>query len=52
VGFEGFINARVLGGLARAGAPTRDGFINAIESIRDLSLASTSTSLSASDHQD
>jgi branched-chain amino acid transport system substrate-binding protein len=54
VGFEGFINARVLvEGLQRAGADlTRDGFINAIESIRDLSLGlDINIAFSASDHQ-
>jgi ABC-type branched-subunit amino acid transport system substrate-binding protein len=54
VGFEGFINARVLvEGLNRAGADlTREGFINAIESIRDLSLGlDINISFSASDHQ-
>ena len=54
VGFEGFINARVLvEGLQRAGADlTRDRFINAIESIHDLSLGlDINIAFSASDHQ-
>jgi branched-chain amino acid transport system substrate-binding protein len=54
VGFEGFINARVLvEGLNRAGADlTRQAFINAIESIRDLSLGlDINIAFSASDHQ-
>jgi ABC-type branched-subunit amino acid transport system substrate-binding protein len=54
VGFEGFINARVLvEGLQRAGADlTREGFINAIESIHDLSLGlDINMAFSASDHQ-
>ncbi len=54
VGFEGFINARVLvEGLARAGADlTRGGFIDAIESIHDLSLGlGINIAFSASDHQ-
>jgi ABC-type branched-subunit amino acid transport system substrate-binding protein len=54
VGFEGFINARVLvEGLNRAGADlTRETFINAIESIRDLSLGlDINIAFSASDHQ-
>jgi ABC-type branched-subunit amino acid transport system substrate-binding protein len=54
VGFEGFINARVLvEGLERAGAElTREGFIQAIESIHDLSLGlDLNIAFSASDHQ-
>ena len=54
VGFEGFINARVLvEGLRRAGPDlTREGFIDAIESIRDLSLGPDVTiAFSPSDHQ-
>jgi ABC-type branched-subunit amino acid transport system substrate-binding protein len=54
VGFEGFINARVLvEGLKRAGADlTRQAFINAIESIHDLSLGlGINIAFSASDHQ-
>jgi ABC-type branched-subunit amino acid transport system substrate-binding protein len=54
VGFEGFINARVLvEGLKRAGADlTREGFIDAIESIHDLSLGlGINIAFSASDHQ-
>ncbi len=54
VGFEGFINARVLvEGLNRAGADlTRETFINAIESIRDLSLGfDINIAFSANDHQ-
>jgi len=54
VGFEGFINARVLvEGLKRAGADlTRNGFIDAIESIHDLSLGlDINIAFSASDHQ-
>ncbi|RPJ77315.1 MAG: hypothetical protein EHM15_00495 [Desulfobacteraceae bacterium] len=54
VGFEGFINARVLvEGLQRAGAElTREGFIDAIESIQDLSLSPDITiAFSANDHQ-
>ena len=54
VGFEGFINARVLvEGLQRAGADlTREGFIHAIESIRDLSLGlDINMAFSSSDHQ-
>lgn len=54
VGFEGFINARVLvEGLQRAGADlTRQGFINAIESIHDLSLGlDINMAFSATDHQ-
>jgi branched-chain amino acid transport system substrate-binding protein len=54
VGFEGFINARVLvEGLRRVGADvTRERFIDAIESIRDLSLGPDVTiAFSASDHQ-
>lgn len=54
VGFEGFINARVLvEGLRRAGADlTRERFIDAIESIRELSLGPDVTiAFSASDHQ-
>ncbi|MFO7709949.1 MAG: ABC transporter substrate-binding protein [Desulfobacterales bacterium] len=54
VGFEGFINARVLvEGLRRAGAElTRERFIDAIESIRELSLGPDVTiAFSASDHQ-
>jgi hypothetical protein len=54
VGFEGFINARVLvEGLNRAGADlTREGFIDAIESIHDLALGpDINIAFSASDHQ-
>jgi len=54
VGFEGFINARVLvEGLTRAGADlTREGFIDAIESIHDLALGpDINIAFSASDHQ-
>ncbi|MGE5259062.1 MAG: ABC transporter substrate-binding protein [Hyphomicrobiales bacterium] len=54
VGFEGFINARVLvEGLQRAGEDlTRERFINAIESIRDLSLGlDINIAFSATDHQ-
>jgi ABC-type branched-subunit amino acid transport system substrate-binding protein len=54
VGLEGFINARVLvEGLLRAGPDlTREGFITAIESIRDLSLGQDITiSFSPTDHQ-
>jgi ABC-type branched-subunit amino acid transport system substrate-binding protein len=54
VGFEGFINARVLvEGLRRAGPDlTREGFIDALESIRDLSLGlDLNIAFSASDHQ-
>jgi branched-chain amino acid transport system substrate-binding protein len=54
VGFEGFINARVLvEGLERAGAElTREGFIDAIESIRGLPLSPDITiAFSATDHQ-
>jgi branched-chain amino acid transport system substrate-binding protein len=54
VGFEGFINARVLvEGLNRAGANlTREGFIDAIESIHDLALGlDINIAFSASDHQ-
>lgn len=54
VGLEGFINARVLvEGLLRAGPDlTREGFITAIESIRDLSLGLDITiSFSPTDHQ-
>jgi len=54
VGFEGFINARVLvEGLKRAGGDlSREGFINSIESIRDMSLGlDINIAFSASDHQ-
>jgi ABC-type branched-subunit amino acid transport system substrate-binding protein len=54
VGLEGFINAQVLvEGLHRAGRElTRDGFIQAIESIHDLSPGLDITiSFSPSDHQ-
>ncbi|MFZ3044473.1 MAG: ABC transporter substrate-binding protein [Desulfatirhabdiaceae bacterium] len=54
VGLEGFINARVLvEGLIRAGGDlTRDGFIQAIESIHDFSLGLDSNiSFSPTDHQ-
>jgi ABC-type branched-subunit amino acid transport system substrate-binding protein len=54
VGFEGFINARVLvEGLRRAGPDlTREGFIDAIESIRNLSLGpDVNIAFSPSDHQ-
>ncbi len=54
VGLEGFINAQVLvEGLRRAGStPTREGFIQAIESIHDLSPGLDITiSFSPSDHQ-
>lgn len=54
VGLEGYINARVLyEGLRRAGRNlTRQGFIRAIESIRDYDLGiDNSLSFSATDHQ-
>jgi len=54
VGLEGFINARVLvEGLQRAGADlTREGFVDAIESIKDYVLGLDLTiSFSPSDHQ-
>ncbi len=54
VGLEGFINARVLvEGLQRAGSDlTRDGFIQAIESIHDLSPGlDINISFSPTDHQ-
>ncbi len=54
VGLEGFINAKVLvEGLLRAGRNlTREGFIEAIESIRDFPLfPDTSLSFSPTDHQ-
>jgi ABC-type branched-subunit amino acid transport system substrate-binding protein len=54
VGLEGFINARVLvEGLTRAGQNlTREGFIDAIESIRDFGLdQEIALSFSPSDHQ-
>lgn len=54
VGLEGFINARVLvEGLRLAGPdPTREGFIDALESIRDLSLGpDINIAFSPSDHQ-
>jgi branched-chain amino acid transport system substrate-binding protein len=54
VGFEGYINARVLvEGLKRAGRDlTRKGFIEAIESIRDFPiLPNTTLSFGPKDHQ-
>jgi ABC-type branched-subunit amino acid transport system substrate-binding protein len=54
VGFEGFINARVLvEGLERAGSDlTREGFIDALESIRDFPLGlDINIAFSPSDHQ-
>lgn len=54
VGLEGFINARVLvEGLQRAGPDlSREGFIDALESIRDFSLGSDiNIDFSPSDHQ-
>ena len=54
VGLEGFINARVLiEGLKRAGPDlTREGFIDALESIRDFSLGlDINIAFSPSDHQ-
>jgi len=54
VGLEGFINARVLvEGLTRAGEElTREGFIDAIESIRDFPLdQEIALSFSPRDHQ-
>jgi ABC-type branched-subunit amino acid transport system substrate-binding protein len=54
VGFEGFINARVLvEGLKRAGTDlTREGFIDAIESIHDMGLGpDINIAFSANDHQ-
>jgi ABC-type branched-subunit amino acid transport system substrate-binding protein len=54
VGLEGFINARVLvEGLRRAGdGLTREGFIDAIESIRDFGLdPEIALSFSPRDHQ-
>ncbi|MFZ0727118.1 MAG: ABC transporter substrate-binding protein [Desulfobacterales bacterium] len=54
VGLEGFINARVLvEGLQRAGADlSREGFIDALESIRNFSLGSDiNIAFSPSDHQ-
>ena len=54
MGLEGFINARVLvEGLHRAGSDlTREGFIEAIESIHDFALGlDINISFSASDHQ-
>lgn len=54
VGLEGFINAKVLvEGLRRAGPdPDREGFISAIESIRDYSLGLADTlAYSPDDHQ-
>jgi ABC-type branched-subunit amino acid transport system substrate-binding protein len=54
VGLEGYLNARVLvEGLNRAGRDlTREGFIQAIESIHDFSLLPyTSLSFGADDHQ-
>lgn len=54
VGLEGYINARVLvEGLRRAGAAlTREGFVDAIESIRDYALGLDLTiSFSPTDHQ-
>ena len=54
VGLEGFINARVLvEGLKRAGPDlTREGFIDALESIRDFPLGlDINIAFSPSDHQ-
>ncbi|MEM5788179.1 MAG: ABC transporter substrate-binding protein, partial [Syntrophobacteraceae bacterium] len=54
VGLEGYINARVLvEGLQRAGRDlTRDGFIDAIESMRDFPLLPYNTlSFGPKDHQ-
>lgn len=54
VGFEGYINARVLvEGLERAGADlTRDGFIAAVESIQNYSLGpDLEISFAGNDHQ-
>jgi len=54
VGLEGYLNARVLvEGLRRAGRDlTREGFIDAIESIRDLRIGeSTRISFGPKDHQ-
>ncbi|WP_461211076.1 ABC transporter substrate-binding protein [Desulfocurvus sp. DL9XJH121] len=54
VGLEGYINAKVLvEGLRRAGRNlTREGFIDALESIRDYSLGIANTlSFSPTDHQ-
>ncbi|WP_167940947.1 ABC transporter substrate-binding protein [Desulfobaculum xiamenense] len=54
VGLEGFINAKVLvEGLRRAGRDLdREGFIDAIETIRDCSLGIANTlSFSPTDHQ-
>jgi len=54
VGLEGYINAKVLvEGLVRAGAQlTRQGFIHALESIKDYSLGIANTlTFSATDHQ-
>ncbi len=54
VGLEGFINARVfIEGLQRAGRDlTREGFIDAIESIRNFSLGQDiNISFSPTDHQ-
>jgi branched-chain amino acid transport system substrate-binding protein len=54
VGFEGYINARVLvEGLKRAGPDlTREGFIKAIESIQDYSLGrDLEISFAPNDHQ-
>ena len=54
VGLEGFINARVLvEGLQRAGPDlSREGFIDALESIRDFSLGlDINIAFSPSDHQ-
>lgn len=54
VGFEGYINARVLvEGLKRAGNDlTRDGFIAAVESIHDYSLGpDLEISFGGTDHQ-
>jgi ABC-type branched-subunit amino acid transport system substrate-binding protein len=54
VGLEGYINARVLvEGLLRAGHDlTREGFINAIESIKNYSLGiANPLSFSSTDHQ-
>jgi ABC-type branched-subunit amino acid transport system substrate-binding protein len=54
VGLEGYINAKVLvEGLRRAGRElTRDGLLDALESIHDFSLGIANTlSFSATDHQ-
>ncbi|MFH1152638.1 MAG: ABC transporter substrate-binding protein [Pseudomonadota bacterium] len=54
VGLEGFLNAKVLvEGFSRAGFDlTRESFINALESIKDLDLGISNTlSFSTTDHQ-